>query len=147
MKLASTHKIDTLEKAITECLKQAECPVVHRFVPGMYIRETTIPAGTVGVSMEHKTEHPFVITKGRVRVYSDNESFVIYEAPYTGITLPGTRRILMAEEETVWTTFHVTNHTDLDSIAKDILAPHDNPLIEEQDKNQWRLQSKTLITE
>lgn len=129
--------IDELEATLAAC-PPADCPVIHRFVPGMYIRETRIPAGTMGTSMEHLTEHPFVILRGRVRVVSENEGPVIYEAGQIGITKPHTRRVLFAEEDTVWVTFHATTETDVEKIADKILAPHANPLLPEGRGNEWR---------
>ena len=104
----------------------------------MYIREIFIPAGTLLTSMEHRTAHPFVISKGRILVSSENEGSVVYEAPHTGITLPGTRRALYAETDTVWTTFHATELTDVEAIGESILAPPSNPLLEESHQPQWR---------
>ncbi|HEY1107424.1 MAG TPA: hypothetical protein VGE76_02290, partial [Opitutaceae bacterium] len=75
----------------------------------------------------HKTEHPFVITQGRVSVYSENDGAQHLRAPYTGITRPGTRRILVIHEDTVWTTFHPTSHTDVARIEADIIEPHQIP--------------------
>ena len=96
----------------------------------MYIREIQIPAGTMLTSMTHKTQHPFVISQGSVKVTSDNEGSEIYEAPYTGITEPNTRRALHALTDVVWTTFHVTNETDVDKICKAILEPKDTSHID-----------------
>jgi len=117
----------------------AVCPVTHRFTPGIYARTTLLPAGTLLTSMEHKTEHPFVITEGRIGVTSGNEGQVIYEAPYIGVTKPGTKRVLYAFEDTVWTTFHATNETDVEKIAAEILEDQPDP-----DLNQWRNQLPTL---
>lgn len=117
--------LDNLEVALAQ-LPRVELPVVHRFTDGMYIREIQIPAGTMLTSMTHKTQHPFVISQGSVKVTSDNEGSEIYEAPYTGITEPNTRRALHALTDVVWTTFHVTNETDIDKICKAILEPQDN---------------------
>ena len=119
---------DKLEGAMAK-LPQVELPVVHRFTPGMYIREISIPAGTMLTSMTHLTEHPFVISKGIIRVTSDNEGELTYEAPYTGITQPGTRRALLAETDVIWTTFHATEETDVDKICQAILEPKDMSLI------------------
>ena len=77
-------------------------------------------------SMTHKTEHPFVISEGAIKVTSDNEGSVIYEAPHTGITQPNTRRALHALTDVVWTTFHVTDETDVEKICEQILEPQDN---------------------
>jgi hypothetical protein len=130
-------KIDQLEEAM-QSQPRVECPVVHRFTPGIYIREITIPAGTLLTSMEHLTTHPFVISKGRIWVSSENEGSVVYEAPHTGITIPGTRRALYAETETVWTTFHATDLTDVEEIGKAILAPPSNPLLLPDHTPAWK---------
>jgi hypothetical protein len=139
---AMTH-IDELEAALA-VNGAADCPVIHRFTPGMYIREIFIRAGTLGTSMEHRTEHPFVISKGCIHVISESEGKVIYQAPYCGITQPGTRRVLYAETDTVWTTFHATDETDVEKIGEAILEPHVNPLLPEHLLNQWKLQHPTL---
>ena len=105
--------LNDLEVALAK-LPRVEMPVTHRFTKGMYIREIQIPAETMLTSMTHKTEHPFVLSKGKIMVTSDNEGSVIYEAPYTGITKAGTRRALHALTDVVWTTFHVTDETDVE---------------------------------
>jgi hypothetical protein len=119
--------LDELEAVIASC-PQAHLPVCHRFTPGMYIREIRIPAGTLLTSATHLTQHPFVLSKGTIQVISENEGPVIYEAPHTGITDPGTRRVLYAETDCVWTTFHATDETDVEKICTGILASHDNPI-------------------
>jgi hypothetical protein len=117
--------LDELEVALAQ-LPRVELPVTHRFTKGMYIREIQIPAGTMLTSMTHKTEHPFVISEGAIKVTSDNEGSVIYEAPHTGITKPNTRRALHALTDVVWTTFHVTDETDVEKICEQILEHQDN---------------------
>lgn len=140
--MTETLEIPTLDRieATMAGMPQAHCPVVDRFTPGLYIREITMPAGTLVTSMVHKTRHPFVITRGKVRVISETEGAVTYTAPHTGITEPGTRRLLHVIEETVWTTFHVTELTDVEAIAAEILEPSPNQLIAGDDPklNLWR---------
>ena len=116
--------LDDLETAMVK-MPQVECKVVDRFTDGLYIREIHIPKDTMMTSMVHKTEHPFVISKGSIMVTSDNEGRVVYEAPYTGITKPNTRRALKALTDVIWTTFHVTEETDVEKIAEQILEPKD----------------------
>jgi len=134
--------IDQFEAALTE-YPAVDCPVVHRFTPGLYIREIFIPAGTMLTSAEHKKEHPFVITKGEIEVISENEGAITYLAPFHGITKPGTRRMLRAITDTIWTTYHVTQETDLDKIAEDIIAPHSNPLLQNHIA-QWRISNNKI---
>lgn len=89
---------------------------------------------------EHRYEHPFVISQGRIRVTSEKEGCVTYQAPHTGITQPGTRRALYAETDVIWTTFHVTDETDMEKIGQAILVPHFNPLLSDNDPalELWR---------
>jgi hypothetical protein len=134
--------IDQFEAALAE-YPAVDCPVVHRFTPGLYIRQTTIPAGTLVTSAEHKTEHPFVITQGEIEVISENEGAVVYKAPFHGTTKPATRRMLRAITDVVWTTFHVTKETDLEKIAEEILTPHSNPLLENHPA-QWRISNNQV---
>jgi hypothetical protein len=134
--------IDQFEAALTE-YPAVDCPVVHRFTPGLYIRQTTVPAGTMFTSAEHKTEHPFVLTEGELEVISENEGAVFYKAPLHGVTKAGTRRMIRAITDVVWTTYHVTQETDLDKIAEDIIAPHSNPLLQNHIA-QWRISNNKI---
>lgn len=117
---AACARADKLQAAI-EQMPQCELPLVHRFTPGMYIREIHMPKGALVVSKVHKTKHPFVILKGKVSVWSEENGVVNLEAPYTGITRPGTRRILYIHEDCIWTTFHATNETDLEKLEREIV--------------------------
>lgn len=136
--LTTSAEIDQLEAEMLATGQKVEFPVEHRFVPGVYCRTTTLPKDTLLTSMEHKTEHFFVILKGEVHVSSSTEGSVVYKGPCIGITRPGTRRVIHAVEETVWSTFHVTDETNIDRIAALILSPHSNPLIPEESRNQWK---------
>ena len=106
------------------------CKLTHRFVPGMYIREILMPAGSLISTKTHLTENPFIISQGHCIVFDDLiGSAVEYRAPYTGITKIGTRRLLYIFEDTIWTTFHVTNLTDVEAIEHVISKHTFNPLI------------------
>ncbi len=135
----SDRWIDEIEFGLAQ-MERVYPEVVHRFTPGMYIREITIPAGVLLTSMTHRTEHPFVISKGIAHVFSENEGADILWAPHTGITRPGTRRAIYAETEVVWTTFHATTETDVETICREILELHVNPLLgaDHPALNGWR---------
>lgn len=106
--------IDKLEVAMIDNFPMADCPVIHRFTPGLYIREIFMPAGSLITSKIHNKEHPYVVSDGLVGVWTENEGMVMIEAPFTGITKPGTRRVLYIIESTTWVTFHVTNIMPVD---------------------------------
>jgi len=125
-------RIDELEAAMLE-LEPIDCPLIHRFTDKMYIREIYMPAGTLVTSKIHKTNHPFVLSKGKVSVKIDNGEWVTMEAPFSDTTKIGTRRILYIWEDAIWSTFHVNldNTTDLEEIENRILEPHTNSVIGE----------------
>lgn len=139
--LAEKPGIDELEAAMvaSDC-PRVDCRVEHAFLPGIYCRQIHIPAGTLVTSMEHKFKHPFIVSKGIVEVTSATEGSVTYKAPFQGITAPGTRRALYAVTDVVWSTFHVTDETDVEKIGEAILAPHFNPLLQTNDpaREAWR---------
>ena len=135
--LPTGHTVDQVEARLVEwgaalCglgETPPECPLIHRFTPGLYVREIFNPAGAIIVTKKHRTEHPFVVSKGRVMVYTDGEGWREVRAPHCGITKPGTRRVIVALEDTIWMTFHPTTLTDPIEIEKEIIEPYTNPLL------------------
>lgn len=95
--------------------------LVHRFANSVYAREITLPAGSLVVGKIHKHGHLNVITKGRVAVVTEDgvEEFL---APHTFISKAGTKRLVFAFEETVWTTFHGTELTDPTQVEEEIIC-------------------------
>ena len=111
-------------------------PVKHTFVDGAYVREITMPKGTTLTSKIHKIEHPFFVMSGKCSVITD-EKVEFIEAPYWGVTKPGTKRILQIHEETVWITVHVTDSKDLEEIEKQIILPEFEKVIEDKKETLW----------
>jgi hypothetical protein len=99
-------RLDELEVAMLENCEPVHCLTTHMFTDGMYIREIFMPAGSLITSKVHKTEHPYIVSYGKVAVSIDGDDWDEITAPYTGITKPGTRRVLYILEDCIWTTFH-----------------------------------------
>lgn len=97
------------------------CPLTHHFAPGAYGREIHIPAGMLVVGKIHKHAHVNILSQGQVLVYTEYgpESF---RAPRTWVSEPGTKRVVYAVSDVVWTTIHVTNETDLEAIEDVVIA-------------------------
>ena len=115
------QKMVTQLKHNWEHLPQVDMPLQHRFTPGLYTREIFMPKGTLVISKIHKTEHQYIISKGVVSVWIEGVGTKKLQAPYHGITKPGTRRILFIHEDCIWTTFHATNKTDVNEIEQDVI--------------------------
>ena len=109
-------------KSMPNSLQGDDCaPLEHSFGDGLYIRKITMPKGMLLVSKIHKKTHPYFILKGDVSVLTE-EGIVRLKAPYSGMTFPGTKRVLYMHEETVWITVHSTDKTDLKEIEEEIIA-------------------------
>jgi hypothetical protein len=118
-------------------------PVKNHFTPGMYARECHMQAGLAVVSAVHKTEHPYVISKGKIMVWTPEDGVVTLEAPYFGITKAGTVRLLYAVTDTTWTTFHPNpeNKTDIDELVKDLSMEPREALALQEKANVCQLES------
>lgn len=113
------QRIDAIEDALAE-MPQVKMPLHHIFTPGLYVREIMIPAGTIATTRIHLTEHPFIISHGTASIWTGEDGWITVGAPFTGITKPGTRRVIYAHTDVIWTTCHVSNETDPDKIGLQI---------------------------
>jgi hypothetical protein len=130
-------------QAVMEKMPQVEMPLTHEFAPNLYIRTILMPKGSFVISKIHKTEHPFIISRGKVAVWIEGVGVKIFTAPHRGITKAGTRRLLYMHEDTEWTTFHVTDKTDLDEIEKDVIfKPESDDVVEISETELKQLKGK-----
>ena len=126
-------KIDAFQIGMLRDLTPVECPLDHKFTPGLYVRTIFVRAGTLVATKIHKTEHPFVISKGAIAVFcsdDEGERFETHEAPYVGITKPNTRRIIFHIEDTVLSTFHTISEEeagDVEAIEARIIERRELP--------------------
>jgi hypothetical protein len=84
---------------------QIEIETFHHFAPGIYAREARLKAGTVATGKMHAGEHLNIISAGAIEVWTEDGMKVI-RAPFTFVSLPGTKRVGLALLDTVWTTIH-----------------------------------------
>lgn len=110
------ERVYALERELQK-MPQVECPVRHHFAPGIYAREMTIPEGVTLTGAVHKTEHLSIISKGRIAVTTD-DGVVEISAPHTFVSKAGAKRAGHAIEETVWTTIHATDETNIDKLVE-----------------------------
>ena len=108
-------RVERLE-AILEQAPQVACQVQHRFAPGVYMREMLVPAGTIATGAVHKTEH-LTIVVGHCLLTTDDgvQEFIGYRS---FSSKPGAKRAINAIEDTIVTTIHPTEETDLDRLCE-----------------------------
>jgi hypothetical protein len=100
-------------------LPQVECSVIHRFGPGMYIRELHMPADTLSIGHYQKIEHMNVFLKGRISMI-DNGSRTELKAPMIFTAPPG-RKMGYVLEDVVWLNIYSTEETDLETLENTYL--------------------------
>lgn len=114
-------KVFALEAAMLREHESIDLPVKHWFAPGVYARELFIPKGTVLTGKIHKHPQLNIMSGGEMSVLTD-EGIVRVKAPFTILSPAGTKRVAYAHEDTVWTTIHGTNETDLDELEAQLIA-------------------------
>ena len=108
------------------------CTLTHYFTPKdekygccTYAREMFIPKGTLIIGKIHRHQHLNFISKGRVRVVTEFGTKYL-EAPCTFVSEVGLKRAVYAEEDTLWTTVHLTefeSEAELDKIEQEVISP------------------------
>ena len=117
--ISSRNKVETLQAAMME-MPQVELPTFHFFADGMYARVVKRPAGTLIVGKIHKKEHFYIVTKGKVRVANEQGS-IIYESGDVIVSKPGTKRAVLALEDSICMTVHRCNEMELDRIEEELV--------------------------
>ena len=95
-------------------LPQEPAPVIHRFGPGIYIREVRLPGGTFAIGHEQLTEHLNIMHSGRVHI-ADGTTLDATESPIIFTGKPG-RKAGFIEKDTVWWNIYATTETDIEKL-------------------------------
>lgn len=119
--VVTDEKIDALEIELRK-LPPADLPVKHHFSKGVYARELFIPKGTVLTGKIHKYTNLNIMSQGELSVLMEDGSIRRVKAPFTVVSPPGTRRVAYAHEDTIWTTIHGTDKTNVDEIEGEFVA-------------------------
>lgn len=109
-------------------------PLKHSFAEGVYVREIFIPKGTALTGKIHRHSHPNFLMKGEVIVVTEGGGREHLKAPLSIISKPGTKRAILALEDTVWITVHATTETDLAKIEDYVIAPTYADLLTSEEK-------------
>ena len=130
--MGDIQKLDQVEAAMLQ-MPQAECPVVHHFGPGVYMREVTLKAGTLAIGHAQKKEHLNIVLTGAVSMV-DNGQIKTVKAPLIYVGKPG-RKVGYVLEDTVWLNVYSTNETDIEKLEEMFL-----------DKSEtWKQHNETMM--
>lgn len=118
----TSHRIEDMERALLESgTILLDLPVKNYFSKDVYARELLIPKGTVLTGKIHKYANLNILSKGDISVLTEDGIKRIC-APFTIVSPPGTKRIAYAHEDSIWTTIHGTDETDLEVIEEHFTA-------------------------
>lgn len=92
--------------------EQVDCPVTHRFGPGIYIREVFMPKGAYIIGHRHTTPHINIMLTGVIGLLNDDGTETVLRAPQTFVAQPG-RKIAYIYEDVIWQNVHATDETDV----------------------------------
>lgn len=104
--------VENLERAMLQ-LPQVECPVEHHFGPGVYMRQVTIPAGTLAAGHSHKHDHLNILLAGAIALLDDNGQVQVLRAPVIFQGKPG-RKVAYVIDTVTWLNLFATQETDVD---------------------------------
>jgi hypothetical protein len=122
-----SQKVDHLLSQV-EKMPQVDCQTKHYFGPSIYIREVTMPAGTVVIGKPHRKEHMCVMLQGRMVVVLGDGTKQELVAPLTFVGSAG-RKVAYILETTVFQNILATDETDID-VLENMLVDNTQPMLE-----------------
>lgn len=129
-----TSNLKTVMKEMEESIDKYEMQELegsrktnHVFGEGFYLRDMVIPANMYLVTEIHVTENPLFLMSGKCDIITEDGVQNI-EAPWYGITKPGTQRVIYTHELCNFITVHpveakTVKEAEEACIAKDFNDP------------------------
>ncbi len=98
-------------------------PLKHTFADGIYVRQMSMGIGTLVVGAIHKHLHVWFLLQGHISVATE-DNIEDYIAPCYVVSSPGVKRVIYANEDSVFVNVHKnpTNSQDIDYLEKEIVA-------------------------
>jgi len=122
-----SQKVELLLSKSLE-LPQVDCQTKHYFGPSIYIREVTMPAGSVVIGKPHRKEHMCVMLQGRMIIVDADGNKKELVAPLTFVGSAG-RKVAYILETTVFQNILATDETDID-VLENMLVDNTQPMLE-----------------
>ena len=115
--------VERLQRLMVQ-MPQAKFTTTHYHVKGMYCRVVERAAGVLIVGKVHKQEHFYMVVHGAVRVTTD-EGVRDLAAPAILCCKPGTKRAVLALQDSVCLTVHRTDKKNHAKIEKELVEEDD----------------------
>lgn len=94
-------------------------PLTHTFCDGVYVREIFLKQGVVAIGKIHKHNHVFFLLKGKLMLCTENGVQEMI-APCYGKSPAGTKRVVVAVEDSVFVNVHPNpeNEEDVEKLEQ-----------------------------
>jgi quercetin dioxygenase-like cupin family protein len=132
-KVPNKEQIDKLQQEVSK-LPQAENMVTdHFFADGMYSRRVFRKAGTLIIGKVHKKDHLFICAKGEIIAWTEKGMKKLSAGDIIECKR-GTKRVTLATMDSIGTTVHRTDKTNLDEIEAELIEPDETALFDSSNK-------------
>jgi len=98
-------------------------PLEHTFADGIYVRQMTMNKDSLVVGAIHNHLHVWFLLSGHITVATEEESLE-YTAPCYVLATPGTKRVIYANEDSVFVNVHKnpTNCQVIEELEEEIVS-------------------------
>ena len=121
------EKVNNLYEA-TIAQPQIQCEEKHHFGPNIYIKEVTMPAGTLIIGKHHRMDHLCNMVSGRMRILQEDGTTKELVAPITFMAKSG-RKVAYIIETVVFQNIYSTPETDIEKL-ENMCIDNSKPLLE-----------------
>jgi hypothetical protein len=115
-------------------LPQKPAPVMHRFAPGIYLREIFMEADSIVIGRVHKTRHFNVLLTGACLIVHADGRREELRAPMTFVSEAGVQKVLYILEDMQWQTIHPTDETDFGKLDAMLVEPVPANILEQRER-------------
>lgn len=132
-KVPSSNEINRLQKEISKMPQVEDMVTDHFFADGMYSRRVFRKAGTLIIGKVHKKDHFFICTKGEIIAWTEKGMKKLSAGDIIECK-QGTKRVTLATMDSIGTTVHRTDKTNLDEIEAELIEPDETALFDSSNK-------------
>lgn len=127
-----SQKVGALLETTKE-MPRIQCEEAHFFGPNIYIKQVTMPAGSVIVGKHHRVAHLCNMMSGKMVIVNPDGSRKELVAPCTFVAQPG-RKVAYIIETVVFQNIYSTPETDIEKL-ENMFVDNSQNLLEEEKKH------------
>jgi quercetin dioxygenase-like cupin family protein len=132
-KIPNKEEIGRLQEEISKMPQAEDMVTDHFFSDGMYSRRVFRKAGTLIVGKVHLKDHFFICTKGEIIAWTEKGMKKLSAGDIIECK-SGTKRVTLATMDSIGTTVHRTDKTNLDEIEAELIEPDETALFDSNNK-------------